>query len=115
MGTVRTSRDFSTRSLSAANNNDKKNKNTLKFAIFLCWFLSVSSALAVVNSTYKTRQATQHLEELRREAVNLKVVSGQYLLEQSSLGAYSRVEKIARQELGMKIPGPKQTVLVKRQ
>jgi len=82
--------------------------------LFACWIFSVVSAFGIVHSTFETRKATQELEELRREAAGLKVVSGQYLLEQSSLGAYSRVEKIARKTLNMTLPGPEQTVLITR-
>ena len=42
------------------------------------------------------------------------MISGQFLLEQSPLAAYSRVESIAKQQLGMFDPSAEQTVLVVR-
>lgn len=100
--------------------NTAENKQSFagRMLMFKCfvvfWVVSFCSALGVVHSTFETRKATQELEELRREASSLTVVSGQYLLEQSSLGAYSRVEKIATNTLKMKVPGPEHTVLVNR-
>ena len=89
-------------------------KPLFSILFFTCWMLCVCTALGVVYSTFETRKSTQQLEELRREAAGLKVISGQYLLEQSSLGAYSRVEKIASGKLSMVRPGPEHTVLVIR-
>lgn len=94
--------------------NAKKTPLVLPVVFLLLWMFSFSSALGVVYSTYKSRKATQVLEELRREANGLQVMSGQYLLEKSSWAAYSRVEQIAQSELNMKIPIPEQTVLVYR-
>lgn len=92
----------------------EKPRSIFSVLFFACWILCVCSAFGVVYSTFETRKATQELEELRREAAGLKVVSGQYLLEQSSLGAYSRVETIATKKLRMLRPGPEHTVLVAR-
>lgn len=89
-------------------------KRTLVISVvgFCIWLAIVSSAMGVVYSTYQARKATQALEELRREAVQLQVMSGQYLLERSSWAAYSRIEKIAQEKLNMKVPIPEQTILV---
>lgn len=96
----------------------KVNSSSLKpgvaLSVFTCWCLCISSAFGVVYSTFETRNATHELEELRREAASLKVTSGQYLLEQSSLASYSRVEHIAKKRLDMLDPSAEQTVLVRR-
>lgn len=95
--------------------HNAKNRTLVLPIVFLfLWMLSFGSALGVVYSTYQARKATQVLEELRREASGLQVMSGQYLLEKSSWAAYSRVEQIAQSELNMKVPIPEQTVLVYR-
>lgn len=70
-------------------------------ATALLWLLVIASALAVVASTHQVRKQTNTLETLRREAAQLQVEWGQYLLEQSTWAAYSRVEAIATQKLGM--------------
>lgn len=78
------------------------------------WLVTVASAMGVVYSTYQSRKATQELESLRIEASGLQIMSGQYLLEKSSLSAYSRVEDIAIKQLKMVAPEPEKTVLVYR-
>ena len=79
------------------------------------WICAVVSALGVTYSTFQTRKATQILEELRREASSLQIISGQYLLEKNSWSAYSRVEQIAQNDLKMKVPIPEQTILIYKQ
>lgn len=81
-------------------------------AVALLWVLVVASALAVVASTHATRTRVNELETLRREAAELQVVWGQYMLEQSSWAAYGRVEQIARDELDMRLPGVDDVVMV---
>lgn len=80
--------------------------------IVLLWVAVVVSALAVVASTHQVRKHTNTLETLRREAAQLQVEWGQYLLEQSTWAAYSRVEAIATQELGMFPATAEQIIMV---
>lgn len=76
----------------------------LWLALAALWLSVVVSALAVVASTHETRQRVSELETLRREAAELKVVRGQYMLEKSTWAAFGRVERVARQELNMHLP-----------
>ena len=93
-----------------------KNQSIALPLVFVClWLISLVSALGVTYSTYQSRKATQVLEELRREASGLQIISGQYLLEKNSWAAYSRVERVAHNELKMKVPIPEQTILIYRQ
>lgn len=76
------------------------------------WLLVIASALAVVASTHQVRKQVDELETLRREAVELEVVWGQYLLEQSTWAAYGRVERLAVNELRMQVPDAERIVMV---
>ncbi len=110
---------YSTSMNNRANNfsvqDETQIKSVLKvFFIIVIWCAAVGSAIAVVYSTYSSRIATQKLELLRREAIGLRIVSGQYLLEKSSWAEYSRVEQLAREELNMKIPDADKTELIFR-
>ncbi|MFT7560523.1 MAG: cell division protein FtsL [Flavobacteriales bacterium] len=81
--------------------------------LFAClWLLCLGSAFSVVYSTFESRKSIQVLESLRREENALRVESGQYQLEKSSLGSYPRVEEIARGELNMTAPKNKETILI---
>lgn len=80
--------------------------------IAVLWVMVVASALGVVASTHEVRKQVNALEILRREAAQYQVVWGQYLLEQSTWAAYSRVETIATQKLGMIPATTEQIVMV---
>jgi cell division protein FtsL len=84
----------------------------LLVAVFFLWVLVIISALGVVGSTQDVRLAVNRLEILRREAGQLQVEWGQYLLEQSTWAAYGRVEGIAVQELNMLAPTSERVVMV---
>jgi cell division protein FtsL len=76
------------------------------------WISVIASALAVVASTQQVRRDVNQLETLRREASHLQVEWGQYLLEESTWAAYSRVEGIANRELNMIAPTTEHIVMV---
>lgn len=76
------------------------------------WIAVVISALAVVSATQQVRRDVNQLETLRREASHLQVEWGQYLLEESTWAAYSRIENIANQELSMIAPTTEHIVMV---
>lgn len=77
---------------------------TTPIAVFVVWCLCVMSAIGVVYTTYMSRQVVFQLEELKREASGMEVVSGQYVLEKSVWSSYSRIEKKAKQEMNMVKP-----------
>ncbi|MDF1821603.1 MAG: cell division protein FtsL [Alcanivoracaceae bacterium] len=74
--------------------------------------LIVMSALAVSWSVHETRRLTSQAQQLQGEHDRLQTEWGQLLLEHSTWGSYARVEQMARQQLGMTLPKPEQTVLV---
>lgn len=85
---------------------------TLLILTVVLWVLVAASALLVVKTTHGARLSYFQLESLRREAADLEVQRGQYLLEQSTWAAYSRVEKLAQQQLNMRVPEPAEIVMV---
>ncbi len=76
------------------------------------WIAVVISALWVVATTQKVRRDVNQLETLRREASQLQVEWGQYLLEESTWAAYGRIEGIANQELNMIAPTTEHVIMV---
>ena len=73
------------------------------FLIVLFIFLS---SLAVIYTAYDYRRLFNQHQILIRQADELRVEWGQLLLEQSSWGANNRVEVLAQERLGMKMPKP---------
>ena len=87
-----------------------------KIALFLLLLLSINivSALGVIYTTYCNRQLFAELQKQDKIAVNIEARWGRLLLENSSLGAYSRIESIASKKLNMKKPTIDDTVLVEQ-
>ena len=83
------------------------------FFVVLLWLLVLISALAVVYSVFDSRVKFDELESLRAEHMALQVAWGQYLLEESTWASFGRVERIATEELSMKVPEPRQIILVR--
>lgn len=72
----------------------------------------VVSAFVVIFAAYEYRVLFNQQQQLVQEWDDLQVEWGQLLLEQSALGANSRVEELARAKLSMKAPTPKMTEIV---
>ncbi len=67
----------------------------------------VVSCVAVVYQSYQFRHLFNAQQQLVAHRDELQVEWGQLLLEQSALGANSRVEKLAKRQLSMKVPESK--------
>lgn len=92
--------------------NTAQPKGLLITVVIALWLAVTVSALLVVGSTHQARLSFFELESLRREAQELEIQRGQYLLEQSTWAAYSRVENLAHKKLGMRLPEPEDIVMV---
>jgi cell division protein FtsL len=66
----------------------------------------VVCALSLVTSRHQSRKLFVELERQQAQARAYEVEYGQLQLEQSTWAAPGRVEKLAREQLGMQLPGP---------
>ena len=82
--------------------------------IGLLWLAVVASALAVTHYSHTYRQTYGQLTAMQREANQLQVEYGRYLLEQSAVGSLQRVEGMAADELNMRSPKVSEIVMVKQ-
>ncbi len=98
---------------SVFNQRQKNLSSGMILTIAVLWVLVVISALAVVASTQQVRRQIDELEVLRRQASQLQVQWGQYLLERSTWAAYGRVEQVAVSELNMKAPVSDEIVMIR--
>lgn len=64
----------------------------------------VLSAIAVVHAKYLTRIGFSHLQDLRAQRDAIDVEWNRLRLEEAALSTHARVERKARQELGMFAP-----------
>lgn len=88
--------------------------NRNAWVIAVLWFGIMVSGIGVIYSTHLSRQLFSELEIKRRTASDLHVEWGQYLLEQSTWAAYSRVEQVAADKLQMRSPEQKQIVIIRQ-
>ena len=65
------------------------------------------SAVGTIAAQHQARKRLQALEQERDRSHNLEVEFGQLQLEMSSWAAHTRIEKIAREKLGMQPPDMK--------
>ncbi len=75
----------------------------VRLNIFLLLAVVICS-LAVVTSQHKARKIFQALEAEQEHARQLEVEFGQLQLELSTWGTATRIEKIAREKLKMRVP-----------
>jgi cell division protein FtsL len=80
----------------------------------LLLLIAVACALSVVASNHRARKLFTELEHEQNRMRDLEVEWGQLQLEQSTWAAHARVEKIAREKLGMKPPLPARVVSLEK-
>lgn len=68
--------------------------------------LAVVCALSLVTSRHQARKLFVELEHEQGQTRGYDVEYGQLQLEQSTWAAPGRIEKIAREQLRMQLPGP---------
>lgn len=83
--------------------------------IALLWVVVVVSALAVAFVSHLCREKYAQLTAMEREANQLQVDYGKYLLEQSAWGSLQRIENMAANTLQMRSPRPEEILMIKRQ
>lgn len=77
--------------------------------------LVVASALGVVSAQHQARKLHAEYEREQARAQALAVEWGQLQLEQSTWATHGRVERLAREKLGMRLPPPGQVMVVEPQ
>ena len=68
--------------------------------------LSIACALSLVSSRYQARKLFVELEREQKQTQAYDVEFGQLQLEQSTWAAPGRIDKVAREQLRMQLPGP---------
>lgn len=70
------------------------------------------SAIAVIDAKHESRKRFSQLQVLERERDQMNVEWGQLQLEQGTWATHSRVERIARRRLNMRVPDAESTVII---
>jgi cell division protein FtsL len=72
------------------------------------------SAVGVVLSKHYSRKLFVELQALETKRDELTVEWGRLQLEQSTWATHGRIEKLARERLGMDVPTPDSTIIVQQ-
>ena len=64
----------------------------------------VASALSIIDTSHQCRQYYSRLQLLESEQWEMQEQWGRLLLEQSTWASHHRVERLARKQLGMRLP-----------
>jgi len=83
-----------------------------KLALAMMWVLLLVSAVGVVWAKQQSRNQFVELQRLQKQRDQLDTEWGQLRLEQSTWVTYGRIETVARNDLHMVIPEPKDVHLV---
>ncbi len=76
---------------------------------FLLLALIVASSLALITSQHHARKLYNELQLEQASAKRFEEELGRLQVEQSSWSTPSRIEKVAREKLGMRVPDNKQS------
>jgi len=76
--------------------------------------LVLASAIAVVYSSYKSRQLFSELQQKSKVAMALEEQWGRLLLEKSTWASHDRIERLAKDKLHMRAPDPSAIVVVEQ-
>jgi len=85
----------------------------LRLIVFALLIANIASAIAVVYARHQHRQLYAALTRLERERDRLNIEFGRLQLEQATLAESQRVDRIARERLGMRVPGLDDIVVVR--
>lgn len=75
---------------------------------------ALASALAVVYARHEGRKIFIDLQALQQVRDEMDVEWGQLQLEQSTWATHSRIDPIAREQLGMTVPAPDTILIIKQ-
>lgn len=75
--------------------------------------MAMASALAVVYARHETRRTFVALQQAENQRDEMNIEWGRLQLEQSTWATHVRIDKLAREKLGMKVPGTENIVIIK--
>ncbi len=73
----------------------------------------LATAIGLVYSKHQTRKLFVELQQLNKEVVSLNTEWGQLQLEQSAWSDHGRIERIARERLGLVNPDASQLAFIR--
>lgn len=75
-----------------------------RLVVALLWLAVLGSSLGVIYAKHEARSRFNELQKLTQQRDDLDIEWGRLQLEQSTWATHGRVERVARDELGMITP-----------
>ena len=85
----------------------------IRVIVGLLIFAVIASAVGLVQARHASRGLFADLRALERVRDEMNVQWGKLQLEQSAWGTHGRIERVGRNELGMRIPRQEEVVIVR--
>jgi cell division protein FtsL len=85
----------------------------IRLLVVLLIVANVVSALLVVFARHEHRQLFVQLNKLQRERDELNIEFGRLQLEQATWAESNRIDQVARERIGMKVPEGAETVVIR--
>ena len=82
-------------------------------AVLVLLVMIFGSGWALVDSSRKHRDLSRELQELRQQVYRQEEERGRLLIEISTFALSDRIERVAREELRMRVPAPEDIVVVR--
>lgn len=82
--------------------------------LILLTLVVMISAIAVIQAKHQSRKLFSQLQVLEKKRDQMNVEWGQLQLEQGTWATHSRVERIARKRLNMRVPEAEATVIIRK-
>lgn len=86
---------------------------SLRVIVAVLVLASLVSAIGVVHARYRHRQLFIELSRLEKARDALNIEFSRLQLEQATLAESNRIDKVARERLGMKTPEPGDIVVLR--
>ncbi len=80
--------------------------------IAVLWVAVLTSSIGAVYSRHEARRLFHELQQLNKQRDELDIQWGRLQIEQSTWATHGRIEKIARDDLGMTIPSSDELMVV---
>jgi cell division protein FtsL len=81
--------------------------------LVLAWLAVLGSAIGAVYARYEARKLFVELQALERQRDELNIDWGRLRIEQGMLATHARVERLASEKLGMRMPAPDEVSIVR--
>ena len=91
----------------------KRRGNWMRTVLICAWFAVLASGVGAVYARHEARKLFVELQALERSRDELNIDWGRLRIEQGMLATHARVERLATEKLGMRLPAAGEVSIVR--